>query len=635
MRRPSQPRVFGPLLVFFAVGAVFAACSQGADDPVVPGAPDLLPEDTLAYIRLDSASDLRVDLANSSIGRMLADPKMKPFADDIYRTMNDLFELISTELGVTLDELLSIPNGQVSAAAMPGNLSEEENKNLQQEADEDDDSPEAIRRRIAQKRRQQNAIAGMFVIDAGENVDKLMVLVDRLEQRLLESGYVRRTSKVKKTELVRLLPPRQGRPEVEYFERDDTVVLGIGHQTASKALDQWLDQSDEPTLADKADFTSVMSRCIGAEETRPQLTFYVDPYHFVERIVKRGGAAALVWPIIEELGISKIRGIGGSAFRGGEQFDDITHFHVLIDPPRDGIFGVLRPETGDSQPPPWVPADVTSYTSIYWNFEASYDNFGKILEKFQGPEPLKRLVEDPLKKQLGVELRDEVINNLTGRYVSCRWIQPPVKLNSQVQLHALGLSDPLAVKEVIAKIRDRRPNDLKVDTIGGTVVYLARGPGNRNNDGFPAGLRRPEPCFMVLGDWLIFSDSRTFLERITRANSEALPRLVNVPEYELISSELGGKLDGEKPFMVSFLRTADYFRQLYELAKSDDSRRFLRTQGENNVVARKIAEMLQRNELPPFDEFKKYFAPSGTFGYDEASGIHIGSFTLKSDAADN
>ncbi len=623
-----RPRFFASFLLLSAVGLLWTEPAAAADDVKIPGAPHLLPQDTLAYIRIDSADVLREEMAKSSIGKMLADPKMKPFASDIYRTMDELFDMISTEVGVSLDELLSIPCGQVSAAAMPANISAQENAEIQREGEEEDDSPEAIRRRIARKRRQQNAIAGMFMVDAGDNVDKLMVLVERLEQRLLENGYVRRASKVKKTELVHLLPPRQGRPEVEYFQRDGMVVLGIGHKTAANALDWWLDENDEPTLADSTDFASVMSRCIGAEETRPQLTFYLDPYHFVERMVKRGGAAAFVWPIIEELGISKIRGVGGSAFSGGDEFDDITHLHVLIDPPRDGFFGVLRPETGDSQPPKWVPADVSSYTSIHWDFQTTYDNFDKILAKFQGEEPMKRFVEEPLKKEMGIEVRKEVLENLTGRYVSSAWIQPPVKLNSQVQAHALELSDPLAIKSVIGKLREKQPNALEVASIGGNVLYLGR-RGQRRGENFPQGLRRPEPCFMILGDWFIFSDSRKFMERITRANTEALPRLMNVPEYELISSELGGKLDGEKPFLVSFMRASDYFRQIYELASSEDTSRFLRAAGEENVVARKVSEMLRRNELPPFEEFEKYFAPSGTFAYDEPTGMHMGSFTLK------
>ncbi|MGI9473736.1 MAG: DUF3352 domain-containing protein, partial [Rubripirellula sp.] len=326
------------------------------EDSEVPGAPRLLPKDTLAYIRIDDVDDLREGVADSSMGKMLSDPQLKPFASDIYRTMAELFEQFGSAAGISLDELLAIPSGQVAAAAMPANLSDGDETNLRDDA-EDDDSPDAIRRRIEQKRRQQNAIAGLFIVDAGDNVDDLLGLVDKLESRVIESGYVRRTTKIDGTNMVRLLPPRQGRPEIEYFERDDTVIFGIGHKTASKALEQWTGKSEEDSLADRADFTSVMSRCVGAEDTRPQITFFVDPYHFVERLVKRGGAAAFVWPIIEELGIGKIRGMGGSAFRGGEVFEDITHFHVLIDPPRDGFFGVLRPTTGDSTPPKWVPAD--------------------------------------------------------------------------------------------------------------------------------------------------------------------------------------------------------------------------------------------------------------------------------------
>ncbi len=256
---------------------------------------------------------------------------MRPFASDVYRTMAELFEQFASATGMTLDELLAIPSGQVAAAAMPANISERDEELIQEEnqEEEDKDSPEAIRRRIALKRRQQNAIAGVFLIDAGDNVEDLLGLVEKLEDAVLNGGYVRRTSEIEGTQLVRLLPPRPGRPEIEYFERDDTVVLGLGHDTASKVLDQWLDRSEEKTLADRSDFASVMSRCVGAEETRPQMTFFVDPYHFVERLVKRGGAAALVWPIIEELGISKIRGVGGSTFTGGEIFEGIMHVHRL------------------------------------------------------------------------------------------------------------------------------------------------------------------------------------------------------------------------------------------------------------------------------------------------------------------
>ena len=104
-----------------------------------------------------------------------------------------------------------------------------------------------------------------------------------------------------------------------------------------------------------------------------------------------------------------------------------------------------------------------------------------------------------------------------------------------------------------------------------------------------------------------------------------------MPEFELVTSELGGKLDGEKPFLLSFLRGSAYMKQVYDLAKSNDTRGMLRQASANAPFVGQIVDMLDRNQLPDFKEFEKYFAPSGTFAYDEPSGIHFGSFTLRAD----
>ncbi len=120
-----------------------------------------------------------------------------------------------------------------------------------------------------------------------------------------------------------------------------------------------------------------------------------------------------------------------------------------------------------------------------------------------------------------------------------------------------------------------------------------------------------------------------------RANSGSVSRLVDVPEYDLVASELGGKLDGEQPFLVSYMDSSEFFRLAYELAKADNSRQFLGRVGANNVVARKMGELIGRHKLPPYEEFEKYFAPSGSFAYDEPTGIHLGSFTLRAESTTN
>lgn len=608
-----------------STGTRGAANASATDQSSVPGAPHLLPQDTMIYLRFDDADEIREDLAASSLGKMFADPKLRPFAGDLYNTLAELFQMVGQRFDITLDELLAIPSGQVAIALFPRVFSDEEMQGDQD--DEDKDSDDAIRRRIDQKRRAQTSMAGLVIIDAGKNIDKLRDLVDRVLELPVNQGYVRREQIIGPTTLVRLVPPRTGRPEIQYFERENCLVLGIGYATASAALERWLDRNDEPTFAENTDFAAVITRCIGAEDTRPQLTFYADPYHLVERLVKRGGTAGLVWPIFEDLGIGKVRGIGGSVFRGGETFDDISHLHVLIDPPRDGIFGVLRPEKVDTVPPSFVPSDVSTYLTAQWNVEAAFDNLSKIIDRFQGEGTAERIFDANFKQRLEVDIREDVIKALTGRYVTCSWMQPPVKLNSQTRIHAFELVDPAKMELTMEKFVKKASPNLKPEMLGTHKLYTTKGGGAN----FPPRLRRPEPSVMVLGKWLLLSDSREFIERATRVESGALKSLIAVPEYDLVSSELGGKLDGEKPFMISYMRGADFLRQMYQMAESEDSRAFLKSAAEKNPFAAKFYELLQRNQLPPFEQFEKYFAPGGSFGYDEPTGIHFGAFTLNAD----
>ncbi|MEO1617029.1 MAG: DUF3352 domain-containing protein, partial [Planctomycetota bacterium] len=337
-----------------------------------------------------------------------------------------------------------------------------------------------------------------------------------------------------------------------------------------------------------------------------------------------------VWPLIEEMGAARFGGIGGSSFTGGDIFEGIAHYHIKIDPPRDGVLGVLRPETGDTTPPKWVPESVAGYTSIHWDIAQTYENVGKVIDRFQGPDSLKRLAEQPIKTRLGLDLQADVLDNLTGRMVRVVWMQKPIRLNSSVSVFALELKDAAKAKSTIAKLRDRMPNQIKADSVSGKVWYRFPSPGAN----FPEQFRKPEPGFLIIDNWVIYSDSKTFMEKASLANAGNLPRLIELPEYDLVASELGGKLDGEKPFLLSFIDGAQGMRLIYDLMKDENSRKFLRQAGEENVVAKQFAQLLDQNELPPFSEFEKYFAPTGMFGYDEADGIHFGFFTLRADPQD-
>ncbi|MCO8124372.1 DUF3352 domain-containing protein [Stieleria sp. TO1_6] len=628
-------RVAAAALLYCTLAVPASLCSSQAADPEtsessLPGAPRLLPSDTLAYLRLDSAEDFRSEMGQSSLGRMINDPKMRPFADQFYATARELFDRISDEVGVGLDELLSIPHGQVAIAVHPAKPLDEDDK---PEIDNEDDDPDqAAKRRDRLRRREAYSFGGTLIVDAGKQIDQAMAIVERLEERIVSSGYKRRVRKIEKTDVIRLIPNRADRTAIEYFEKDGTLVFAVGNRSAQDVLEHWLGENEEPTLADNSKFGTIISRCIGAESTRPQITFFIDPHSIIDRIIKRSGSltAGLTWPVIQEMGASRIGGIGGSSFHGGEIFEGIAHYHINIEPPRDGVLGVLRPETGETAPPKWVPQSIAGYTSIHWDFAKTYENAGKVLDRFQGEESLKRFVEEPAEKRLGLNIQSDVLENLTGRLVRCTWMEPPIRINSGVTTVAFEVKDVIKAKSTLASVRDRMPGRMTLETTGGHVIYRLRGPGNN----FPENLRRPEPSLMLLGKWLIYSDSTKFLEKAALAEAGNLPRLIDLPEYELVAGELGGKLDGEKPFLLSYIDGSEGIRLMYDMTKSEGNRQAIRRAGENNIVAKKFSELLENNELPPFSEFEKYFAPTGMFGYDEPDGIHFGFFTLRAEPTD-
>ena len=90
----------------------------------------------------------------------------------------------------------TLDSGDIAGAVTEASKDNEDIiKEAKSAAEEDDDeSPEAIRRRLARKRREQNSLAGLFLIEAGKNADTLLGLMDKLEQRVTTQGYLQRST---------------------------------------------------------------------------------------------------------------------------------------------------------------------------------------------------------------------------------------------------------------------------------------------------------------------------------------------------------------------------------------------------------------------------------------------------------
>ncbi|TWT94874.1 DUF3352 domain-containing protein [Neorhodopirellula pilleata] len=646
-----------PLLAWVTV---FPFCANARADEATqtesktPPASRLLPAETLAYLRIRDVEDLRYGFANSTLGKMLDDPAMQPFVSDTYQTISQWFDQAASEFGLPLDQLLDIPQGQFAAALVQAVPVEEDSSESSSEGDAEM-TDEEIKQRMQRRQRQQNGFAGVFMIETGEDNESMRTMRELLKQvsALAEKNKsVKTTETIGDHELTRWVRSRGQSPVVEWFDRDGMFVVGIGNQTAAEVLRRWnaldapknrkaaqerasgVTESTDSTitvgnLSGNADFAAVMTRSIGAEAETPQITFFVNPYAIAQRIIRRSSSSFFILPVVEDLGLAKLRGIGGSIFRGGDIVENVIHIHVVIDPPRDGFLGVIRPEPVAPQPPQWVPADVASYLTSNWDVSTAFDNLSKIVDRFAGEGSFNRFTEDRIEERVSVSVRDDLIANLTGRYVGIQRYQPPANWNSNARADALEVIDVAKAKEMLATVRSKLPpGDLNAETISGVEVLFIRGR-NREDRPMPQMIRVPQRSVMLLDNYLVISDSREIVETILKAHNGSIDRLSDDSDYALMASEIGVKLGNEDAFFLSFNRDAESYRVIYEMAASPDSRNALQRAGENNPTVKQFGDLLERQQLPAFDELRKYFNVSGGFGYDEPGGLHFGIINLR------
>ena len=75
----------------------------------------LFPEETLLFIRTSNAYEFGQRMRDSSTGRMLHDPQLQPFVEQLYGEAGKLYaEKAEQFLGISFDDLQKLPHGEVA-----------------------------------------------------------------------------------------------------------------------------------------------------------------------------------------------------------------------------------------------------------------------------------------------------------------------------------------------------------------------------------------------------------------------------------------------------------------------------------------------------------------------------------------
>ena len=99
-------------------GLCGVAAAQTADTKVLSN--QILPKDTYFYMSVPSVDGFKESFENSSAGRLFAEPALEEFKAEVKNAfgseLQDNLSKVHDALGMTLDELLAIPTGEVTLA---------------------------------------------------------------------------------------------------------------------------------------------------------------------------------------------------------------------------------------------------------------------------------------------------------------------------------------------------------------------------------------------------------------------------------------------------------------------------------------------------------------------------------------
>jgi Protein of unknown function (DUF3352) len=609
-----------PMRAFFSLVSLIFLLGNGlAQEPARLTAPQLFPEKTLAYVRIDNVAKLREDLKKSSLGKLGNDEELKPIFAEFYGTLVNSTAQMQESIGLNLDELLSIPNGEFAIALLPSDKS----------------AAKATRKQAADTttvniQLEEPALA--LLLDAGEEITGVQVMLERLEKSM--SADMQHSQKtIDRLTLHRYQNPNRERERFGYFIDNGVMIATTDPNYLEQLSAVWLGTAGEwSSLADNRRFTGILSRCVGTQGERPQLSFYADPMAIVRQFTPNTASSSMVLAMLPAFGLDGIQGVGGSWIVAPPDFDSIAHFHLSLESPRKSIMGLLRPKKGSTTPEDWVPESVASYSTINWDTASTLKAVEQLYNQFRGPEAFDKEVLAQTNDRLQIDLRKDVLENLDGRFTLLQGFVRPVTINSGSNVYAIKMKNAEYIKNtVMPKVFEliESRTEVATENFGKFTARVLPVNNRRGNQGSDSVVRQPEVCVAFVDDYLVFADSKYMMQQVADCLSGSTAKLNQALDFELISDRITAQLQNKECSTLSYSRPEESLQLFYELARDPKNRDRLRQVSDNNGFFKALLAGLDKRELPPFSVIAKYLAPAGGFLVDDDTGLHYMSFSLR------
>lgn len=539
-----------------------------------------LPPGVLAYFSIPDAVDLKYRFMDSSFGRMLQDDSLEEFHAQFEDGWDEVSRGIEAEIGLSARELIGVIDGEVTVAVMqpPG-----------------------------------RELGLVLMLGFGDQGDTLDTLLEKAREGIEEEGADRTIESIEDTDVtVYTHDNEQGPDTIAYFIRDQHFVVSIGEGTdlLEEVLVRW-DGEHTRTFADDDVYSYMMEQCHpdGAEQS--QIRWYFNPIDLFKSLAMRpefnqGGISPMMaLGFLPALGLDKFKAVGGASSIGTDEFDGVSHTFLYVDQPTKGLVKFFECPPIRQQPPLWVPAGVSAYSSANWDIAGAYEAVEMLVDFFQPPGTLDNLINQLAGQGPQIHIKDDVVDSLSGRFQVFGEMREDVSPEDvQPGVFALELRDPDTMADVLQRAADVSGGNLNSRDFRGVKIFEADIPN------FQGGRPKSMGVAVAKGQLFLAMDVE-LLEDYLRID-EAEEPLSSSTDYRRVSSHFPSETS-----IIGFSRPAAQLKPLYEMLRGGD--------------LDALVDQIDFGTLPDFEELADYFSITGNYAVPDNRGVLFVNFSIQND----
>jgi hypothetical protein len=566
---------------FVFLSLVTICFSQGvlrAEDEKVP-VEQIVPGKTFALISVPDVQELKSRFGETVWSDFFDDPKMAFLREKIVEVIDEGMKSAEEELGIDPKKLLEIPQGEIS---------------------------------LAVSRISRGKIGVMLSVEYGDDAKALEELLTAAEKKFEEHKFKLEKQEIEGTTIYCYSPPTDAVANEEgvcWFQKDGFFVVTNQPAMSEAILVRW-DGKNNEVLAESESFRYTIDRC-RTTGGKPAAYWYLDPVGLAKTAMESSGSTtqqALMMTILPQLGLDRLKAIGGTFDLATEKFEEVTRTFVYAEGPHRGILKMLQAEARPIEPPKWVSAKAESYVSLNWDIQGAWSEVRSMVDSFQGAGALDimmdRLADHP--DSPGLHPQKDFIDLLTGTiHFEQTGLDSSAERNKTPLLDgnivvALELNNPDRMTKVIETLQMAEGSPLKRRVFQGTTIYEIDVPNELS------------VSLMVARKTLFLSTDGRRIEQIARGDDNT-DSLGNSAAFRRLTSDApeSASIWGLEQTGLQVERLLDQFKTLLTLL--------------DPAHAKNLETDLAK--LPSAEALKKYATDSFFYAIPDDRGVYLESHT--------